>query len=50
MIRSGYPEVTTTSIYSASVLGDASSVRGFLSRDPLLVTAKGGPHERDALT
>jgi len=50
MIRSRYPEVSTANIYSASVLGDATTVRAFLARDPSLATAKGGPHGWDALT
>jgi hypothetical protein len=50
MIRSRYPEVNTRNIYSAAVFGDAETVRGFLSRDPSLAAAKGGPHGWDALT
>jgi ankyrin repeat protein len=50
MIRSRYPEVSTANIYSASVLGDAATVRTFLARDPSLANAKGGPHGWDALT
>jgi ankyrin repeat protein len=50
MIRSRYPEVSTATIYSAAVLGDAATVRTFLARDPSLATAKGAPHEWDALT
>jgi ankyrin repeat protein len=50
MIRSLYPEVSTANIYCASVLGEATTVRAFLSRDRSLATAKGGPHGWDALT
>ena len=50
MIRSRYPEVNTANIYSAAVFGDAATVRAFLSRDPSLARAKGGPHGWDALT
>jgi hypothetical protein len=50
MILARYPEVGRANIYSAAVLGDAEAVRGFLARDPALATAKGGPHEWDALT
>jgi ankyrin repeat protein len=50
MIRSRYPEVRTANIFSASVIGDAATVRAFLARDPSLATAKGGPHGWDALT
>ncbi|HEV2416741.1 MAG TPA: ankyrin repeat domain-containing protein [Terriglobia bacterium] len=50
MIRARYPEVSTASIYSAALLGDATTVRAFLSHDSSLATAKGGPHGWDALT
>ena len=50
MIRSRYPEVSTASIYSAAVLGDAATVGALLARDPSLATANGGPHGWDALT
>jgi len=50
MIRSRYPQVSTTSIYTAAVLGDAATLRIFLARDPALATAKGEPHGWDALT
>src|SRR5581483_1769159 len=49
IIRSRYPEVSSASVYSAAVLGDAPTVRVFLARDPALATAKGGPHGWDAL-
>src|SRR5581483_4365503 len=49
-IRSRYPGVSTASIYSAAVLGDAAIVREFLVRDPGLARAKGGHHGWDALT
>ncbi len=44
------PEVGTSSIYAAAILGDAAVVRRFLSDDPGLATAKGGPRDWDALT
>lgn len=50
IVRARYPEVSTANIYSASVLGDAATVRSFLAQNPSLATAKGGPHEWDALT
>ncbi len=50
MIRARYPEVSTANIYSASVFGNAATVRAFLERDRSLGAAKGGPHEWDALT
>src|SRR6187551_3116824 len=44
------PEVATADIYSASVLGNDSSVRQFLQSDLSQATAKGGPYGWDALT
>jgi ankyrin repeat protein len=49
-IRSHYSEVSNANIYSAAVLGDAATVRRLLALDPKLATAKGGPHDWDALT
>lgn len=49
-ILARYPDVGTTSIYSAAVLAGESTLRDFLKRDPSLATAKGGPHNWDALT
>src|SRR5271156_1293760 len=50
MILSRYPQVAAANIYSAAILADESTVRGFLSRDPKSATEKGGPHDWDALT
>src|SRR5581483_4573201 len=50
LILSRYPRVATASIYTAAVLGDESSLRAFLAREPALVTAAGGPHNWDPLT
>jgi ankyrin repeat protein len=50
LILSRYPEVATANIHTASILADETTVRAFLSSDPTLATAKGGPHEWDALT
>src|SRR3984957_509516 len=50
MILSRYPQVAASNIYTAAVLADESTVRGFLSSDPKSTTAKGGPYEWDALT
>ncbi len=44
------PEVGTSSVYTAAVLGDAATVRRFLANDPGAATAKGGLHNWDALT
>jgi ankyrin repeat protein len=37
-------------IYTAAILANEPSVRAFLSREPKSATAKGGPHDWDALT
>jgi ankyrin repeat protein len=50
MILARYPEVAASSIYTAAILADEAAVRGFLARDAKSATAKGGPHEWDALT
>jgi len=49
-ILAKYPGVAAENIYSAAVLGDENAVRGWLMRDSVLATAKGGPHHWDALT
>ena len=49
-IRGRYPEVARSSIYAAALIADDASVRNFLSREPALATAKGGPYGWDALT
>ena len=49
-ILARYPKVSDASVYSAAVLGDEKTVRGWLERDPSLATATGGPHNWDALT
>jgi len=50
MILGQDPQVAGSSIYAASILGDETTVRGFLARDPSGATAKGGPLGWDALT
>jgi len=45
-----HPEVATNDIHTAALLGDPDSVARFLENDPLGATAKGGPHNWDALT
>jgi ankyrin repeat protein len=49
-IRAAHPEVATTSIHTAAILGDDGAVHRFLEQDPGNATAKGGPHGWDALT
>jgi ankyrin repeat protein len=50
MILARYPEAGTANIYCAAVLGDGATVRAHLAGDRSLATAKGGPHQWDALT
>ncbi len=50
LILSRYPHVATANIYTAAVLADEPTLRAFLTRDSALATAKGGPHQWDALT
>jgi ankyrin repeat protein len=49
-LLTAHPEIRHASIYVASVLGDTTEVRRWLSQDVSLATAKGGPHGWDALT
>jgi hypothetical protein len=49
-ILTAHPEIACFNIYTASVLGDDSAVRGFLAADPTTTTAKGGLRDWDALT
>jgi ankyrin repeat protein len=50
LILARYPATATASIYTAAILGDERTVRGFLAADPALATAAGGPRNWDALT
>ncbi|MGB7283277.1 MAG: ankyrin repeat domain-containing protein [Candidatus Acidiferrum sp.] len=45
-----HPELARAGIHTAAILGDASSVQRFLALDAGNATAKGGPHDWDALT
>jgi len=45
-----HPEVARANIHTAAILGDDAGVRVFIGRDTSTATAKGGPHEWDALT
>src|SRR5437868_14720392 len=49
-ILAAHPELASSDIHTAAILGDAAAVRRFLELDPGNVTAKGGPHGWDALT
>jgi ankyrin repeat protein len=49
-ILAAHPEIASSDIHTAAILGDAAAVRRFLERDPANATAKGGPRGWDALT
>jgi ankyrin repeat protein len=49
-ILRSHPEVATNNIHTAAILGDDASVRRFIKLDGASATAKGGPHDWDALT
>lgn len=49
-ILAEHPEVATSSVYTAAVLGNDSAVRQFLQVNPESATAAGGPFGWDALT
>lgn len=45
-----HPDIATTSIHAAAILGDDAGVRRWLQINAGNATSKGGPHEWDALT
>ena len=45
-----YPEVAEASIYAAAILGNSEVLTDMLNAQPAQATAKGGPHNWDALT
>lgn len=49
-ILRSHPEVATSNIHTAAILGDDAAVRQFIKLDGASATAKGGPHDWDALT
>ena len=49
-ILAEHPEVASSSIHTAAILGDDEGVRRFLERDPAAATVKSGPRGWDALT
>jgi ankyrin repeat protein len=49
-ILSKHPELATSNIFTAAVLGNDSAVRQFLQGDSGQATSKGGPYGWDALT
>src|SRR5438105_8154308 len=49
-ILAAHPEVASSNIHTAAILGDDAAVRRFLAVDPANATSKGGPRGWDALT
>src|SRR5204863_338880 len=49
-ILAAHPEIASSDIHSAAILGDDAAVRRFLELDPGNATLKGGPRGWDALT
>ena len=49
-ILSTHPEIASSDIYTAALLGDHEAVARFLVEAPANATAKGGPRHWDALT
>jgi ankyrin repeat protein len=49
-ILAAHPDVASSSIYTAAILGDVVGVRRFLAIDARNATTKGGPYGWDALT
>jgi len=45
-----HPEIASSDIHTAAILGDDAAVRRFLALDGGAATAKGGPRQWDALT
>jgi len=49
-ILAAHPEVASSNIYTAAILGNSAAVRRFLALNPYNATSTGGPHNWDALT
>ena len=49
-VLAAHPEVGHANVHTAAILADDVGVRRFLEQDPANATAKGGPHDWDALT
>ncbi len=49
-ILAAHPEIASSDIHMAALLGDEAAVRQFLARDPANATAKSAPLDWDALT
>src|SRR3954469_4643612 len=49
-ILAAHPDISSRSIHTAAILGDADEVRRFVDNDASSATRKGGPREWDPLT
>jgi len=49
-ILAAHPGIASSSVHAAAILGDDAGVRRFIELDAGNATAKGGPHDWDALT
>jgi ankyrin repeat protein len=49
-ILAAHPEIASSDIHTAAILGDDAAVRRFIAQDPASASAKGGPRGWDALT
>jgi ankyrin repeat protein len=49
-ILAAHPEIATSSIYTAAILGDDAAIGLFLAADPAIAPAKSGPRNWDPLT
>ncbi len=49
-ILAAHPDIGSSDLYAAAILGDAAAVARFLTNDPSAASAKGGPLGWDALT
>ena len=49
-ILAAHPEIASSDIHTAAILGDDDAVRRFLAHEPANATAKGGPRGWDVLT
>jgi ankyrin repeat protein len=49
VILAEHPELASSNIFTAAILGDEANVRRFLARDPGSATVKGGPYDVEPL-
>jgi ankyrin repeat protein len=49
-VLAAHPEIASSDIHTAAILGDDAAVQRFLEADPASATAKSGPRRVDALT